>query len=413
MTQGKEPNSILQEAEQWVQEFFKENVSAEYVYHDFEHTRAVVEAVDEICRGYDLEPRQVEALKLAAWFHDIGYDLGAEGHEQRSVEHALGFLRARNYPADAIDLVCRLILATRMPNQPKDLLEEIICDADMSHLGKKSYWDRCGRVRQELLLTQGNVMSEQEWVDFELDFMNRHRFFTQVAEELYNERKLRHIKQLRKQKIRLNPHEVESVEDLARTDKKKKKKKKAAPNNGAADLKEINLGRGVETMYRTTYRTHVNLSSIADNKANIMLSINAIIISIVLPQLVPNFDQNPKLILPTILLLATCLSAMVFATLSTRPKITEGRFSRKDIEEKRANLLFFGNFYKMKLEDFHWGMMEMIKDSDFLYSSMTRDLYYLGIVLAKKYRFLSICYALFMYGMIVSVVAFAAAFLFW
>jgi hypothetical protein len=126
---------------------------------------------------------------------------------------------------------------------------------------------------------------------------------------------------------------------------------------------------------------------------------------------VPKFDALPKLILPTILLLVVCLVALVYAILATRPKVTEGKFSREDIEQKRANLLFFGNFYDMDIEDFHWGMTEMIKDSDFLYSSMTRDLYYLGIVLAKKYRYLAICYSVFMYGLILSVIVFAFAFL--
>ena len=166
-------------------------------------------------------------------------------------------------------------------------------------------------------------------------------------------------------------------------------------------------------MYRTTYRTHVNLSSIADNKANIMLSINAIIISIVVANLVPKIPGDYRLAVPTLILVAVCLIALVYAILSTRPKVTEGRATREDVAQKRTNLLFFGNFYQMDLEDFHWGMMEMIKDSDFLYSSMTRDLYYLGVVLAKKYRFLRICYNVFMYGLIVAVTAFAMAFLFW
>jgi hypothetical protein len=185
---------------------------------------------------------------------------------------------------------------------------------------------------------------------------------------------------------------------------KKKKGKKAKKK------KKQNLGRGVETMYRTTYRTHINLSSIADNKANIMLSINAIIISIVVSNLATKLDSNPHLILPTALLLFVCMLSLVFAILSTRPKITKGKFSREDIENKQANLLFFGNFYNMDLDDFHWGMMEMLKDPDFLYSSMTRDLYYLGVVLAKKYRYLRICYSIFMYGLIISLIGFGIAF---
>lgn len=408
-------NHIIEKAENYIADFFRKNIGAEYVYHDWQHTENVVEAVKELGTGLGLDIKEIEMLQVAAWFHDSGYDKGAEGHEERGSEYAEQFLKKYKYSTDYIATVKRLIMATKIPYQPVDVLEEVICDADLSHLGKKVYWDRCGRVRQELLITKSIVMSEQEWVDFELDFLNRHRYFTTVAEDLYNDRKLKHIKQLRKQKLRLNPKEVESVEDLARQDKKKKKKKKKVTTSlKSADiqLKELNLGRGVETMFRATYRTHVNLSSIADNKANIMLSINAIIISIVLPQLVPRFSENPSLILPTIILLVVCLVSIVFATLATRPKITRTLYTREDIQKRQANLLFFGNFYRMPLPDFHWGMMEMIKDSDFLYSSMTKDIYFLGVVLAKKYRYLSICYSIFMFGMIASVLAFATAFLF-
>ena len=101
---------------------------------------------------------------------------------------------------------------------------------------------------------------------------------------------------------------------------------------------------------------------------------------------------------------------MVFATLSTRPKVTEGIVTKEAIKQRKANLLFFGNFHNMALEDFQWGVNEMLKDHEFLYSSMSRDLYFLGIVLAKKYRYLSICYNLFMFGLITSVLAFGIAF---
>ncbi|RMG87501.1 MAG: HD domain-containing protein [Bacteroidetes bacterium] len=407
-------NDLLVKVKKHMAAFFSQRIGAEYVFHDWHHTLNVVEAVHEIGQQLNLPQDDLEVLEIAAWFHDSGYDQGPEGHEERGCSYAESFLSHHNYPHHKIAKVKRLIMATKTPHSPKDLLEEVICDADLSHLGKKSYWDRCGRIRQELLMTRSIIMSEQEWVDFELDFMRKHQYFTTVAETLYAPRKMKHIKQLRKQKLRLNPQKVESVDDLAKNDKKKKKKKKKITESlksSEIELKQLNLGRGVETMFRATYRTHVNLSSIADNKANIMLSINAIIISIVLPQLVPRFSSNPALIVPTNILLVVCLASMVFATLATRPKITKTLYTRKDIETRQANLLFFGNFYRMPYADFQWGMMEMIRDSDFLYSSMTKDIYYLGVVLAKKYRYLSICYAIFMYGMIGAVLAFAIAFL--
>jgi len=374
----------------------------------------VVNAVREIVSAYeDISEKEIQILELAAWFHDTGYDKGPKKHEERSIQYATEFLKEKNVPLADIESICCCIMATKYPQQPKNYLEEILADADLSHLGKNIYWDRCGKVRQEMALVSELIMNEQEWLDFEIDFMKKHTYHSEAAQQLYQKDKLKHIKQLIKQKARLNPQSLTSDEVNILTKKKDKKKKTKSTKKlrtKKQEIKQLRLGRGVETMFRTTYRTHVNLSSIADNKANIMLSINAIIISITVSSLVPRFDDNPKLIIPTIILLLVCLAAIVFATLSTMPKITEGKFTREDIEQKKSNLLFFGNFYNMKMNDFHWGMMEMIKDSDFLYSSMTRDLYFLGIVLAKKYRYLRICYRIFMFGLIIAVVAFALSF---
>ncbi|MCU0347769.1 MAG: DUF5706 domain-containing protein [Saprospiraceae bacterium] len=403
---------ILAHTERYLGDFFQKKIGAEYVFHDFQHTQGVLEAVAEIGACQHLNERELCLLQLAAWFHDSGYDQGPDGHEERSCRYAVGFLSQFDLPDSDLDLVTRCIMATRLPYKPKDLLEEIICDADLSHLGKQTYWDRTGRLRQEVLLTRGKIPTEQEWVRMEIDFLSNHRYFTEAAEELYNPRKLKHIKQLRKQQLRLDPAGVASVDDLARKDKQHSKEAlDAGKPKAKAYLSDSEVGRGVETMYRTTYRTHINLSGMADSKANIMLSINAIVISVAIPQLFPRFEQYPQIMVPTILLLVVCVTAMVLAILSTRPKITEGKFTREDIDTRKANLLFFGNFYNMKLDDYHWGMMEMIKDKDFLYTSMTKDLYFLGKVLAKKYKYLSYCYTIFMYGIIGVVLAFTLAFI--
>lgn len=405
--------NLLAEAEQYVKTFFEENISPDYVFHNFAHVQAVVDSVLEIGQGYELPQHDLTLLQLAAWFHDLGYDKGPANHEERSVQYAEKFLQQHHFTAEDIAVVRNCIYATKVPQHPDNLLEEIVCDADMSHLGKDSYWDRCGRIRQELLVTQQMIMSEQEWVDFEINFMQQHRYHTPIATELYDERKQKHIRQLYKQKVRLEPDKAAEFEEVLATPDKKKKKDKIEKklDKTGEELKRINIGRGVETMYRTTYRTHMSLSAFADNKANIMMSITAIVISISVSTLIPKFEIMPKIIIPTIFLLAVCLVALIFATLSTRPKITTGKFTREDIQNRRTNLLFFGNYYNMDLEDFQWGMMEMIKDSDFLYSSMTRDLYFLGKVLAQKYRYLRICYAVFMYGIIAAVAIFAIFFL--
>ena len=154
------------------------------------------------------------------------------------------------------------------------------------------------------------------------------------------------------------------------------------------------------------------LSDIADTKANILLSVSAITLSIALSSLFPKLDKpdNYYLIYPTLLFLLITVVTMIFSILSTRPKVTSGTFSKDDIAKRKVNLLFFGNFHKMPLEDFQEGMTELMNDRDYLYKSLMKDLYFLGIVLNKKYKLLRIAYNIFMVGIIVSVIAFVIAF---
>ena len=120
-------------------------------------------------------------------------------------------------------------------------------------------------------------------------------------------------------------------------------------------------------------------------------------------------DTNPHLIAPTAIMTIISLTTLIYAVLVTRPVVTAGIFTAEDIEKKQANLLFFGNFYNMNLKDFQWGMLEMMNDKDYLYGNMIKDFYYLGQVLGKKYKYLRVCYNIFMYGLIISIIAFAVA----
>ena len=170
--------------------------------------------------------------------------------------------------------------------------------------------------------------------------------------------------------------------------------------------------RGIETMFRVTLKNHIALSTIADTKANILLSVNAIIVSLALSNLLPKLDNpsNHHLVIPTIIFVSFTVASVVLSVLATRPNVTSGKFTKEDVRAKKVNLLFFGNFHKMSLVNFEWAMNEMMKDKDYLYSSMTKDLYFLGLVLDKKYKILRITYTVFMTGIIVSVLAFAISF---
>ena len=198
------------------------------------------------------------------------------------------------------------------------------------------------------------------------------------------------------------PPEVEAaaqqVAALVDTVEKRKKKGKKKGKAGS--------DRGIETMFRTSYRTHIDLSGLADNKANIMISINGIMISILLASISPNLDSNPWLMLPTAVLLVGMVSSLVFAILAARPRVTSHVVTLEDVRSDSSNILFFGNFISLDENDYVVGMRELMADTDRLYGNMIRDIYALGQVLALKFRLLRTSYNIFMTGLVMGVVLF-------
>ncbi len=180
---------------------------------------------------------------------------------------------------------------------------------------------------------------------------------------------------------------------------------RTAPLGSRAPLTE----KGLETMMTVNARNHMSLTAMADQKASIMITTNSIVLSLMVGLLLGKLTAYPFLILPTLVLLVAALSSLVFAILSTRPRITSGVFTREDLLKKKVNLLFFGSYHNSSFEDFSWGMREMMVDREYLYSSMLATFYEMGKVLAVKYRYLRLSYNTFMYGLVAAVISFLGA----
>lgn len=409
--------TLIPAAEQYVTSVFSEKMGKELVYHSFSHTREVVLQAELIASNYELSDIDYTAVMLAAWFHDTGYSAGIRKiHEEESQRIATEFLQQHQAPGELIEKVNGCILATRMPQSPANILERIICDADLFHLGTDKFAEKNRLLRQEINHFNNEKVSKKEWRKLNLEFLERHRFFTDYGREFLEPVKKRHAKALR-EKLGLK-QKITSEEPIAA--QKAVAEPSGVVGEGAADkkaadpkpVKTIKTERGVVAMFRIMSESHNNLSQMADSKANIMISVNTIVISIMVSVLLGKLQFYPEFIIPTVILVAVCLTAVVFAILATRPNISGGTFTRDDIANKQINLLFFGNFYNMQLPDYDWAMKEMMKDKDYLYGSMIKDIYFLGVVLARKYKFLRWSYSIFMYGLIAAILAFAAAFIF-
>lgn len=396
--------SITDLASDYVFELMKSKLPGIFVYHNFKHTEDVVEAIKKIGSKSGLSEEELEITTIAGWFHDTGFTQTCSNHEDASIEIARQFLQQHNYSEEKTEKVIACINSTRYPPAPTNLMEEVISDADLYHLGNKDYADKSDLLRVEWEKTNNKQYTELEWLKINIDFLTSHKYFTKYARKSLDEGKAEILLKLQK---RYRKKLEEKSEDEKKVQKIEIEKQKIEAKKEASMKSE----RGIETMFRNTVRTHIELSGLADGKANIMISINTLIIGAIVTVLLRKLDSNPQLIIPTFILLIVSLVCIIYAIQVTTPNVTTGKFTKDDIKNKRANLLFFGNFYNMDLKDFEWGMSEMMADKEFLYGSMTKDFYFLGQTLGKKYKKLRICYTIFMYGLIVSVLAYIIAFM--
>ncbi len=394
-------NDILSQAEAHVSSLFQTQLPSWAVYHNLAHTEQTVNAVREIGEGAGLNKSDMEIALLAAWFHDTGYVDTVEGHEERSVQIAEEFLAQQNMPDSALRQVASCIRATKIPQQPQTLVEQVVCDADIIHLGKKRFFERSALLRMEMELRTGTAFTDKDWFQKNVDFASAMHFFTEYSRKEFGGRRRKNLLVLQEQ--------LRSEIGKATVQGKKEEEKQA--RLAAKREKENKPERGIETMFRVVPKNHLDLTALADHKSNILIGTNGTILAIVVSLLVRHLDTNPHLVIPTMILIAVSVTTMVFAILATRPNVSSGQFTREDIRDRKVNLLFFGNFHKSTLEDFDWGMREMMNDKDYLYGSMIKDLYFLGKVLGVKYRLLRIAYTIFMWGLIASVIAFVIAIL--
>lgn len=389
----KESN-IVGEAEKYISDLFNDDLPDKLLYHNLAHTQEVAEIAQKLGEISEINEEEMEVLLLAAWFHDTGYIKKYNGHEAESVKYAEGFLAERGYPEEKQKKVAKLIMSTVAGHEPQGLLEELIHDADMAHMGRKRFFRRGELLRVELENFQDISYKELDWEKKQYSFLVNNVFHSEAGQKEYAKRRVKNIKKQRQNII-------------------KARKVTVRLNTGK------DFGRGIDTLYRANYRNHINLSAIADGKANMMISINTILISVIVTLSGASLSmsegfavENLRFTIPIITLLVGALGSVFFAVMSARPKVTSKDVDMNDVKENKISLLYFGNFLGIPKEEFVDYLSNLKEDQQKLYDSMSLDLYNLGIVLKEKYRLLTISYNTFIIGLTVTVLAFISIFLY-
>ena len=398
-------SALTKAAQTYVSELLTRELSPKLTYHAPAHTEAVVKECRALAPAANLNADDTEALLLAAWFHDTGYLDVYDGHVFRSAERAAAWLNEQGVPTARVQLIETLIKATHRDSTPETELEKLLVDADMSNLARDDYRSRAELLRTEWELVLDKTYPTQEWAELQLNFMLAHKYLSEAGKERY------------KKPLKKN---IEDQRDYLKKKEKKDKKKNQEQNGTFAEPK-----RGIETMFRTMYSNHMKLSDMADKKASMMIQLNAVLISVIITYLgakmgkagalSPIMGNNPVLAIPVTILLITALGSVTTAILSAQPDVTSFAWLKKSPEiatNRRVNLLFFGQFTKLKLDHFQGGMRELMRQKDLLYTNMVTDIYYLGEVLTRKYGLLRTSYTIFLVGIILTALSFGIALLY-
>jgi HD superfamily phosphodiesterase len=376
---------LIAESENYLSALLAEKLPENIIFHDFNHAMQVKKYAEEIGEKAGLSSDEMNILRISALFHDAGFVNSYDKHHEESIAIASSFLAEHDVDPRSIGQVAEVIRACKMPQDPKDEIAAVLCDAEMMYIASESALEQMDLLFDETAMASLKPGKRSSLEKGYIDFLAAHTYFTEYGKTILQPAKEAAVKRITERMKRRKLTEI----------------KKEIP-----EKKGISYSRGVETMFRITARNQINLNSIADNKSNILISVNAIIISIIITMLAGNIGRMSQDIVPILVLLLICLITIIIAILSTRPNIVLTKFTEEDLKKKNVDLIFFGNFIKLNYDDYVRALTEMMKDEDHLYSTMIKNQYSLGKILAKKFRLVKIAYNIFMVGIIITVIVF-------
>ena len=279
------------EVQSYIENLFNGQLPEGISYHDLEHTRYVAEQVRIIGKASGLSELEQGIAETAAWFHDIGFLNSTEDHETESQKMAREYLASNDVPEDFIQRVHGCIEATRMPQDPgDDPVSAVVCDADMAYLSEDFYIERTMLLREEWNNTREKKLSKKDYYIETIELFNNHRFYTEYAMHNLTPGKFMNFQVLLDRLSRLSDRSAKDLKKIKSENKKLNRK-----------LQQEKLpGRGVESMFRLTARNQINLSAIADNKANILISINSIILTVFVSMGIVRVADYPNFVIPGI-----------------------------------------------------------------------------------------------------------------
>ncbi len=395
---------LLRETAAYIQTFYNTHYNEQYCFHNYNRTISIVRACDALANDADAGGQESKLAHLASWFLEIGYNADYLNPQEKSAKLATDYFRSKGLDEEKIVTIQEAILLTKVPQQPISLISQLVCDASAYHFADKSVQTLIDDLRKESKSVLKLEYSNEAWINENIKFFNAHAYFTSAAKKMFQKAKDKNLLVFQSKVEMLHSSQVQSSQSSFQLPSDLSEKASADAEH------DVKLFRGVETFFRITERRHMELSTMAHEKASLLISVNSIVMSIVLSVLITKLDDNKYLLLPTLFLVISCTATIIFAIISTRPRIIKSNSKDHDADDHELNLIFFGDFSSLSLNQYKKAMSDTYKNKNALYDSLSKDIYYQGVILKWKYKYMKVAYTTFMYGFIITILTFIISF---
>ncbi|MFA5782725.1 MAG: HD domain-containing protein [Bacteroidales bacterium] len=182
-------------AKEFVLKKLKDELKSELYYHCYRHTIDVYESAQKLAKLENITGRELILLETAALFHDTGFLMKYENHEEQSAAVARKYLPQFGYSSEDIEIICQMIFSTKLPQSPQNLLEKIICDADLDYMGRDDFFMIANKLLCEWNVN-GIPTTLKKWYHIQVDFLSNNNYFTKSARIMRKEKKNKNLSQI-------------------------------------------------------------------------------------------------------------------------------------------------------------------------------------------------------------------------
>ncbi|MFK8102024.1 MAG: Pycsar system effector family protein [Saprospiraceae bacterium] len=405
----KNPKTTIEKLEVFAGKIITD-FSDKVVYHDIKYAHRLVKHVKMIGEKEGLSPAEMDMTLMATWFHTTTFGefavqinpekkkFQSSNYEKLIQKYTALFTEENEIAEECKMQVLSILKNINIPVTVTNKIEAVIVDSINYEFTTKKASKHIKLLYQQTLLRNISI-GEKTFYEVAIPFLEIRSFYTKYGKKVLYPKYLSFLDQVKKEQKSLSKQEdLLLKKELDINEEELKQLKKNLKSSRGRD------DRGIQTLFRTTSKNHYTLSTMIDRKANIMITVNSIIFSLVVGGIIGESRETAQFMefVPMAVLATSSLVSIVFAVLSIRPEQTHGKFTENEIRNKKGNLLYFGNFHQMHPDDFEWGMLQLLNDGKYLYTSMIKDLYYLGLTLSKKNKLIRASLNTFIIGFVIT-----------